>query len=63
MIAAAFPTATVSLVYMLWDACRRSPGRATRFPRADEPPTDEEKLGHRLDRLTLVVKPLPGRRG
>jgi hypothetical protein len=48
---------------MFWDACRCSPRRATGSPRAAEPPTDEEKLGHRLDRLTLVVKPLPGRRG
>ena len=63
MIAAAFPTATLSLVYVLWDACRRSRRRATRSPRAAEPTADEQKLEHRLDCLTLVMKPLPGRRG
>jgi hypothetical protein len=63
MIIAAFPTVTLSLVYVLWDACRRSRRRATRPPRAAEPPTGDEHLEHRLDCLTLVMKPLPGRRG
>jgi hypothetical protein len=63
MIVAAFPTAAVSLVYVLWDGCRRSRRRATRSPRAAEPLTGDQRLQHRLDCLTLVMKPLPGRRG
>jgi hypothetical protein len=60
MIAAAFPTVTVSLVYMIWDACRR---RVSRSLRAAGLSTISEKLAHRLACLTLVMKPLPGRRG
>jgi hypothetical protein len=64
MVVAAFPTVAASVVYVIWDSFRRWRRRlAARPPMAAEPPSGDEKLRHRLACLTLVLKPLPGRRG
>ena len=61
-MATVLPTLTVSVIYLVWDVCRR-----TQRPAA--PPTvgaralaGDETLERRLDSLTLVVQPLPRRR-
>jgi hypothetical protein len=64
MVVVAFPTVTVSVVYMIWDFCRLWRRRlAARSLLAAETLSGAEKLRHRLACLTLVLKPLPGRRG
>ncbi|HKI34014.1 MAG TPA: hypothetical protein VKA46_19330 [Gemmataceae bacterium] len=61
-MATAFPTVAVSLVYMLWDACRRARRRRTPPPPPpDEPPAGDEQVEYRLDCLTVLAKPLPRR--
>jgi hypothetical protein len=61
-MAAAFPTVVVSLVYMLWGACRRPRRRLTPPVQAPaEGPAGDEHVEYRLDCLTILVRPLPRR--
>ncbi len=56
-MATAIPTVAVSLVYVLWDACRRT-RRRTASPRpAPEPPGGDQRVERRLDCLTVLAKP------
>jgi hypothetical protein len=50
----------VSLVYVLWFACRRSRRRADASAQPAEPSGDE-RLERRLDCLAILAKPLPRR--
>jgi len=62
-MATALPTMAVSLVYLLWDACRRAHKRPRRAPPPVEAAGGDADVEHRLDCLTILSKPLPyGRR-
>jgi hypothetical protein len=59
-MATAFPTVAVSLVYMVWDACRRTLRRQAPPPAASDPaPGGDDQVEHRLDCLAVLAKPLP----
>jgi hypothetical protein len=61
-MATAFPTVAVSLVYMLWDAIRRTARRSAPPPAAaDQPVGGDEQVENRLDCLTILAQPLPPR--
>jgi hypothetical protein len=62
-MATALPTVAVTLIFILWDACRRAQQRlAPPPPPADELPDGDEQVEHRLDCLTVLSRPLPSRR-
>jgi len=60
-MATALPTMAVSLVYILWDACRRALKRQAP-PRPTQPTKGDEQVEQRLAYLTICAKPLPRRR-
>jgi hypothetical protein len=60
-MATALPTMAVSLVYILWDACRRALKRQAPPP-PPQPTQADEHLEQRLVSLTFCAKPLPRRR-
>jgi hypothetical protein len=59
-MATAFPTVAVSIVYIIWDACRRWRRRPGARPAKLRP--GDEKVEHRLDCLNVLARPLPHRR-
>jgi hypothetical protein len=61
-MAPAFHTVTVSLVYLLWNRCRRTRQRsAAPLAQSDHHSGSDEQLEYRLDSLTVLAKPLPRR--
>jgi hypothetical protein len=60
-MATAFPTVAVSLVFLLWDACRRAGQLAVSSRPAVEPSDGDQHVEHRLDCLTVMVKHVPRR--
>ena len=62
-MATALPTMAVSLVYLLWDACRRAHKRKAPPPPPVRMVEGDPHIEHRLDFLTILAKPLPFERG
>jgi hypothetical protein len=61
-MAPAFQTVAVSLVYLLWSACRRAQRPETPPPApADDAPGGDERVEHRLDCLTVLARPISRR--
>jgi hypothetical protein len=60
-MATALPTMAVSLVYLLWDACRRAHKRKA-APAPARMIEGDPHIEHRLDFLTILAKPLPSDR-
>ncbi len=56
-MAPAFQTVAVSLVFLLWSACRRAQQAETPPPAPAETPGDE-RVEHRLDCLTVLARPI-----
>jgi hypothetical protein len=62
-MAPAFHTVALSLVYLLWSACRRSQRQsAAPSETAGSAPDGDERVEQRLDCLNLLARPLPPRR-
>jgi hypothetical protein len=61
-MATALPTVAVSLVFLLWDACRRAHRRPAPPAEAAPLPGGEGDVEDRLDRLTFLAQPLLRRR-
>jgi hypothetical protein len=61
-MAQAFHTVALSLVYLLWSACRRTqPQAAAPSATADTAHDGDERVEHRLDCLNVLARPLPRR--
>jgi hypothetical protein len=64
-MATTFPAVAVSLVYILYDACRRArkrPAAPAPPPAPAAPPRGDRPVERRLDCLTVLANPNPGRR-
>jgi hypothetical protein len=61
-MAAAFPTVAVSIVYIIWNACRRCGRRLPHLPPPASQASGDEHVEHRLDCLSVLARPLPRRR-
>ena len=62
-MAPAFHAFALSLVYLLWSACRRAQQPPPAGPAADDqPPGGDERVEHRLDCLAVLMQPRPRRR-
>jgi hypothetical protein len=62
-MAQAFHAVALSLVYLLWNACRKVRRNSAPPPEAAPPePDGDERVEQRLDCLSVLARPLPPRR-
>ncbi len=62
-MAPAFHTVAVSLMFLLWNACRRERHGGSPLPTEEgPPPAGDQAVEDRLDCLTVLARPIPRRR-